>query len=185
MSAGWVWDTANALGFAAMAGLLFLSSPRGARLAPTQHQLIAYGLVLLIGAHVLWFLLLDSVVSEYVKLDAPAYMLSGIAAAVLTLVLVLTALMPTRTSVHKTFAGFRRWHRYIAVTAIIASAYHLIGSGLYLQTSLQTTLLFALCALVIFGRDFLTQGSHVSVPAFASVVVTFMFVFVAVRSFIL
>lgn len=181
LSAGWVWDTGNALGFAAMAGLLFLSVPGGARLAPRQHELIAYGLVILVAAHVLWFLLLDGAVVQYLTTDAPAYMWSGIAAAILVIVLVLLALMPTRLSVHKTFGRFRRWHRAIAIVAILASAYHLIGSGLYLQSPMQAALLLLLCVLVIFGRRVLVQTARVKVPVFVAVTAASIVIFVTVR----
>ena len=92
VGAGWIWDAANAVGFAAAALMIFLHIETGAarsRPAPVAafharlHSNIALLALILVAAHVFVLLADDAVTIEYWKLSAPPYMLAGIGALLL------------------------------------------------------------------------------------------------------
>jgi hypothetical protein len=57
MGAGWFWDTGNGIGFAAFAGLLYLTITSNRRLDVRAHQVLGYVVLTLVIGHAFWFLL--------------------------------------------------------------------------------------------------------------------------------
>ena len=152
MGAGWAWDADNALGFAALAGMLFLCIPGGARRSVSAHQSAGYAVLALTLIHALWFLLDDGAAVEFIKPDAPAYMWTGIIGIVLLCVLVVLAMMPTRLTAHRSYQTFRKWHQITAFIAIACMLHHTIASGFYLRTWWQAVLLPVFALVAMFGR---------------------------------
>ena len=94
MGAGWFWDAGNAMGFAAFAGLLYLTITSNRRLDVRAHQLLGYAVLFLALLHAFWFLLGDAAVVEYIKPDAPDYMWLGVVGLLFLGVLIAVALLP-------------------------------------------------------------------------------------------
>lgn len=141
---GW-WDFCMALGLAAT-GLLALMpvlsarwwapqyrAAEVARLVQQLHRWLSYLLLALLVAHVLGLVLLEPRTVDYLLPTAPAYMLAGLGALLLVLVLVLTSRFRARLGWAS--AGWRRWHAAMAATAIGLSAWHLWGSGYFFAAS--------------------------------------------------
>ena len=108
VGAGWIWDAANAVGFAAAALLIFLHIETGAarkRPAPVAafharlHSNVALLALVLVVVHVVALLADDAVTIEYWKLSAPPYMLAGIVALLLMAAIVAERLSQTASLV--------------------------------------------------------------------------------------
>jgi hypothetical protein len=169
MGAGWGWDADNAAGFAALAGMLYLSSPGEARRDLRTHEWLGTAVLAVAAIHASWFLLVDAAAVEYIRPGAPLYMWSGIAALMLFAMLVLLARLPTRMTAHKSYGSFRWWHRLIAFAGLAGALHHIIASGFYLQTWYQAALLVFFCLGVVLVRRVPRgegQSAPVSVPGF-------------------
>lgn len=160
LGGGWTWDAGNALGFAAFAGMLYLSMPGGARRDVRTHEWFGHTVLAIALLHGLWFLLADGAAVEYIKPGAPVYMWTGIGGFVLLVVLVIFAVMPTRVSIHKTYTRFRNWHQVLAVIGIASVIHHIIASGFYLQAWYQAVLLILFTAVALFGRGIRRRASQ-------------------------
>jgi hypothetical protein len=184
MGAGWAWDADNALGFGALAGMLYLSSPGEARLDLRTHEWLGIAVLAVTAAHALWFLLADAAAVEYIKPGAPAYMWTGIAALGLFAILVVLARLPTRKRAHRTYGSFRWWHRAIAFGGIAAALHHIIASGFYLHTWYQAALLvgIALGAMIRRPGSAVYGGRSASVTGFLIVCCAGAFLFAAIRN---
>ncbi|MGI9288934.1 MAG: hypothetical protein ACR2P1_26390 [Pseudomonadales bacterium] len=141
VAAGWSWDFANGLGFAAVAGLVYLCVQGAGRVAVLQHQAFSYVVVLLVVVHAAWFLIADSVVVEYLKPGAPAYMWAGLLSLFSILFLVISARPTARKKSFLNRLSFRGWHRALSWLAIGAALFHILGSSLYVRDALQYLLL--------------------------------------------
>ena len=109
MGSGWAWDADNALGFAALVGMLYLTTPGGARRDVRTHEWVGYTVLAIALVHAGWFLLADGAAVEYIKPAAPAYMWTGIGSFLFLTLLVVLAVMPTRLKAHKSYEAFRQW----------------------------------------------------------------------------
>lgn len=154
MGAGWGWDATNALGFAALAGVLTLSVPGQAKLNIKLHEGVGYAVVGLILGHALWFLLFDAAAIEFIKPGAPAYMWTGVGSLLLIVSLVVLARQPTRRRAHRRYRTFRSSHLALSMLALGLAAHHVIGSGFYLRTGGQALALVAVALLAIAARPF-------------------------------
>lgn len=152
MGAGWFWDAGNGIGFAAFAGLLYLTITSNRRLDVRAHQIIGYAVLLLVVGHVFWFLLGDATAVEFIKLGAPDYMWLGIVSVVLLAVLITTAIVPDRLRVHKDYPSFRYWHRVLTIAMIASAAYHVVVSNFYLDAWYQAGLFVLISIAVCLGR---------------------------------
>ena len=141
LGSGWFWDLGNGLGFAAFAGLLYLTASGRLLRDLRAHRLIGQSILLVVLAHVLWFLLGDAAVVAFIEPGAPLYMWSGVAAAILLGVLVLARPLLERPR-----------HGLLAVVVILASAGHILGSQFYLRTTYQAALFILLVAIACCGR---------------------------------
>ncbi len=154
MGAGWFWDAGNGLGFAAYAGLIYLTITSVRHLDVRAHQLLGYGVLFVAVAHVFWFMLGDGAVVEFMKLGAPDYMWNGIVSFLLLGILITVALVPDRFRVHRDYPAFKYWHRVIAVITIGTATYHIAVSNFYLGAWYQGLLFAVLAIAVAFGRPY-------------------------------
>ena len=181
MGGGWFWDAGNALGFAAFAGLLYLTVTSARRIDVRAHQVLGYAVLFVAVAHAFWFMLGDAAVVEFLKVGAPDYMWHGIVSMLLLGILITVALVPDRLRVHKTYPAFRYWHRVVAVGTIATATYHIVVSNFYLGTWYQALLFVGLALAVISARTWwmklgelpiATTSSYLVLSAFVTVVFT-------------
>lgn len=149
---GWFWDAGNALGFLALAGLLFQMIPSQRGAATKAHERLGYWVLAIAAAHAFWFLLGDGAVRVYLQPGAPLAMWLGLAALVTLAALTLLARMPDRMRAHRRFRTFRSVHRWLAFGVVGAAALHVALTGFYLARWLQDALLLALVAACCLGR---------------------------------
>ena len=137
-----VWDAANALGFLALAGifLLFIYAgrpggfpPFSGRFFANLHRDLGYLALLFTLAHVVPLLVLEPLLLEHLKVTAPGYMLAGLAAALMTILLVITSITRLRRRLWRDYRLFRAVHGWIAVIIAALLSYHVLGSGYYLN----------------------------------------------------
>ena len=185
MGAGWFWDVGNGLGFAAFAGLIYLSITSARRIDVRAHQVLGYGVLFVAVAHVFWFMLGDGAVVEFMKLGAPDYMWHGIASFLLLGFLITVALVPDRFRVHKNYPSFRYWHRLVAIATIGTATYHIVVSNFYLGTWYQGLLFVLLAMAVVFGRAYWIKFGQIPVArnsAYLVVSVVVAAAFAAIRN---
>jgi len=185
MGAGWFWDAGNGIGFAAFAGLLYLTITSNRRLDVRAHQVLGYAVLLLAVGHAFWLLLGDATVVEFVKIGAPDYMWLGIVSIVLLAVLVTSAIVPDRMRLHRNHASFKYWHRVLTVTMILSAAYHVVVSNFYLHVWVQGVLFTLLSVSVCLGRAYwmrLGQIAIASPAAFVATCTVFVVLFAGIRN---
>jgi len=158
--AGFLWDWANALGYFALAAcwLLFIYAGRPARFPPFSgrffanlHRDLGYVCLLLSALHIAVLLVHEPLLIEHMKPTAPFYMLAGLIAAILMLVLVLLSITRLRRAIYQHHYTFRRQHGILSTLLLAMLLIHIIGSGYYLNAVWKTLLITGLCvALVLF-----------------------------------
>lgn len=149
---GWFWDISGALGYLALAGLLFQMIPQAGTRTGRRHEILGYWVLGTAIAHAFWLLAGDSVVRFHLVPGAPAYMWLGLAALVALAVLAVLARMPDRMRVHRRFAVFRRVHRILAFLATGTAALHVVLSGFYVPAWPQILLVGLILLATCFGR---------------------------------
>lgn len=185
MGAGWFWDAGNAIGFAAFAGLLYLSITSNRRLDVRAHQVLGYAVLIVAALHAFWFMLGDAAVVEFMKLGAPDYMWHGVVSVLLLGLLVTIALVPDRLRVHTDYAAFRYWHRVIAIATIATATYHIVVSNFYLRAWYQMLLFTLFAVFAAFGRTYwikLGQLPIARVPLYLAVSLAFAALFATLRN---
>ena len=165
MGAGWFWDTGNGIGFAAFAGLLYLTITSNRRLDVRGHQILGYAVLLLTVGHAFWFLLGDATVVEFIKFGAPDYMWLGIVSIVLLAVLIITAIVPDRLRVHKKYPRFKYWHRVLTIVMIGSAAYHIVVSNFYLDAWYQAGLFILISIAVCLGRAYWIKLGQIAIAS--------------------
>lgn len=186
LGAGWQWDGGNALGFAAFAGLLYLTLTSAHRVDVRAHQVLAYGVFGIAVAHAFWFLLTDAAAIEFLKPGAPDYMWLGLVSLAALGMLMMVAIVPDRLRVHRNYTTFKYWHQIIAVTTIAAAAYHIVVSHFYLHEWYQSVLLVAFAVAAGCGRRFWVRLGRVNIATnaqYALMSLMFGALFVVVRNF--
>jgi hypothetical protein len=165
MGAGWFWDAGNGIGFAAFAGLLYLTITSNRRLDVRAHQIIGYAVLMLTVSHAFWFLLGDATVVEFIKFGAPDYMWLGIVSIVFLVVLITTAIVPDRLRVHKTYPSFKYWHRVLTIAMIASAAYHIVVSNFYLDAWYQAGLFVLISVAVCLGRAYWIKLGQIAIAS--------------------
>jgi hypothetical protein len=165
MGAGWFWDAGNGIGFAAFAGLLYLTITSNRRLDVRAHQILGYAVLLLAAGHAFWFLLGDATAVEFMKIGAPDYMWLGMVSVVLLAVLITTANVPDRLRVHKSYPSFKYWHRVLTVAMIASAAYHIIVSNFYLDAWYQAGLFILISIGVCLGRAYWIKLGQIAIAS--------------------
>lgn len=183
MGAGMYWDAGNGLGFAAFAGLLYLTVTSSRRLDVRAHQLLGYGVLFVAVLHAFWFMLGDGAVVEFMKLGAPDYMWHGIVSFLLLGYLITVALVPDRFKVHGDYPAFKYWHRVLAIIVIGTATYHIVVSNFYLGTWYQGLLFAGLAVAVAFGRSVWLRLGQLPIVA-TSVYLGVSIVFAALFTFL-
>jgi hypothetical protein len=158
--AGWFWDTGNAMGFAAFAGMLCLSITGNRRFELRAHRLLGYSVLFVAMAHSFWFLLGDAAVVDFLKPGAPDYMWFGLASLIFLGISVCAALLPDRLKVYKNYSAFKYWHLILAIVTVSSALYHIIVSDFYLSRRLQGILLIVFSIALLSGRSRLRQFVH-------------------------
>ena len=185
MGDSWFWEAGNGLGFAAFAGLLYLTMTSSRRIDVRAHQLLGYGVLFVAVAHAFWFMFGDAAVAEFMKIGAPDYMWHGIVSALLLGILITVALVPDRLKIHRDYPSFRYWHRIIAVATIATATYHIVVSNFYLGAWYQWMSFVVLAATVAFGRPLWARLGRipiVSPASFMLVSLAFAIGFTAIRN---
>lgn len=185
MGAGWFWDAGNAIGFAAFAGILYLTLTSSRRLDVRAHRVLGYAVFSVAVVHVFWFMLGDAAVVEFVKPGAPDYMWHGIVSLLLFGVLMMVAMVPERMRLHKDYISFKYWHRILAVATIATAAYHIVVSNFYLGAWYQALLFIGIAVAVAFGHRWLVRLGQLQIAAPSRYVVVTLVatvVFTAVRN---
>ena len=154
MGAGWFWDTGNGIGFAAFAGLLYLTITSNRRLDVRAHQILGYVVLALVVGHALWFLLGDATAVEFIKIGAPDYMWLGIVSLIMFVILIMTANLPDRMRVHSNYPSFKYWHRVLTIAVIAGAVYHIVISNFYLANWYQAGLFVLVSLAVCVGRAY-------------------------------
>ncbi|MEM9532306.1 MAG: ferric reductase-like transmembrane domain-containing protein [Pseudomonadota bacterium] len=167
LSSGWFWDAGNALGFCALAGLVYLSMPGAPRRDLRRHEAVGYAVLTVSVLHGLWFLLGDAAAVEWIKPGAPLSMWTGIGGLIALTALIFLAVMPTRMKVHRRYGVFVRWHRVIAWIAAAGVVHHIVATGFYVHTRLQALLLISLVALAALIRPWWVRNrtGPINLPA--------------------
>ena len=163
--ASWCWDVGIRFGFAAFAGLLYLTFTSTLRLDVRAHQILGYAVLLLVVGHAFWFLLGDATVVEFIKIGAPDYMWLGIVSLILFVVLITTANVPDRLRVHQNYSSFRYWHRLLTIVIIAGAAYHIVVSNFYLGTWYQAALFVLISIAVCLGRAYWIKLGQIAIAS--------------------
>jgi len=129
---GPLWDWLTGVGFVALAFLLALSweaeSP-----APqprlTVHRDLAIAASVFATVHAFGYLLTDPISLEYLLPKAPVHMLVGILGYLALLLVTVSALPVPRRRLYADFPSFRRWHLWLSIAALLASGWHVVGTG--------------------------------------------------------
>jgi len=171
MGAGWFWDTGNGIGFAAFAGLLYLTITSNRRLDVRAHQILGYFVLALAVGHAFWFLLGDATAVEFIKIGAPDYMWLGIVSLLAFIVLIMTANLPDRMQVHKNYTSFKYWHRVLTIVVIGGAAYHIVVSNFYLATWYQAALFALISLAVCLGRAYWVKLGQIVIASPAAYLV--------------
>ncbi len=185
MGAGWFWDSGNAIGFAAFGGLIYLTITSAKRVDIRAHQVFGYGVLFLTTTHILWFLLGDAAVVEFIKIGAPDYMWLGVASFVLLCLLMTIAIVPDRIRIDKNYNRFRYWHQVLAVSTIATATYHIVVSDFYSDRWYQGLLITCVAIAAAFGRPYWVNLKDLRLMSNASylfVSAIFCVVFVCIRN---
>lgn len=150
-----LWDLSNAWGYLGATLLLMvfiftgrpLESPfYEGKFFMSLHRDLGFGIGLLIGLHIVFHLLNEHAVLEYMLPSAPGYMLAGVAAALLTTLILSLSLLKTRRRLWSDHSRFKTCHFWIAALILVLTGIHILGSGFYSQTGWKRV---AWCALTV------------------------------------
>lgn len=180
---GWTWDAANAFGLAAYCGLLILAlGIRGAN-ARKPHEALGYAALALCFAHGYLMILTDAALGSYLRPGAPLYMWAGVIALLAVAFLVVSARQPDRSRIHRNYASFHRTHLLVSYVALTVGGYHILASGFYFSTPVETALAAAGTAAFITFRKKIPPGlaRPPSLAAFAALAIVATIAFVLIR----
>lgn len=151
---GWFWEIGNGLGFLGLAVLLILTlNGRNKGGHSILHRWLGFACLFAIVSHVLWFLLGDNTVIEYIKFGAPFYMVLGVLALALIILLTFSSLLLFRKKAYRDNNTFLLWHRYLSLVILISSALHMTLSGYYYVSIIQWIILLLLIVFVLIFQD--------------------------------
>jgi len=150
-TAGWLWDSGNALGMLGFAGLTYLFLEDGAGRGARRHQWISYATTGAIFAHIILLWAFDATVWYYLMLSAPNYMLAGIAAFFGVICIILLALPTLRRKWHPSRKQFQTWHYCLSLAVLTGALWHITASGFYFSQT-ESFLLIGLSILIIVAN---------------------------------
>ena len=150
---GWIWDIMNSLGFSSFAAILYLTFPNSGARYVRGHELLAYTTIVITLGHAFWFLIEDAASVEYVRIGAPYYMWAGIGSLAFLLLSVWISVLPARVRIYQNHSSFKFWHRVFAILTIVGALYHILGSGFYLATVGQVSVMLIVTVFVCCARN--------------------------------
>jgi hypothetical protein len=160
------WDIANAIGYfsGGLFLVLFIYSGQRRRFPPFSgrffirlHHHLGYAALLTMVLHIGVLLVRESILIEHLKVSAPGYMLAGLGAAVLVLLLTLTAIQLVRRRLWKDYKLFRHVHALVGIAIVVLTGWHIVGSAWYANEpwKAQTWILVsAFVCIVYLGGKF-------------------------------
>lgn len=152
---GLLWDLLNGAGFAACAlfvQLSWLSASPARQPMLDAHADLALWICGFAMLHGIGLLVAEPTLLEYLEADAPLYMLMGVLALVMLLALTWASFPRARQRVWQSWPAFRSWHRWTWLFLLGAIAWHVLGSGFYLDTALAR--LLGVAALLVMPLGF-------------------------------
>jgi hypothetical protein len=137
--AGLGWELCQIAGLLACIGCIILCGapvrPRQARppalLSLQSHNLIGWLALLLVAIHVGGLVASDALVVEYLKPSAPLYQLAGVAATLVLVVVVVSALGNVRRRLWSSHRGFQSTHVILGCVLMALIAIHVIVTARY------------------------------------------------------
>lgn len=179
---GWFWEIGNGLGFLGLAVLLILTlNGRNKGGHSNLHRWLGFTCLFAIVSHVLWFLLGDNTVIEYIKFGAPYYMVLGVLALALIILLTFSSLLLFRKKAYQDNITFLLWHRYLSLVILFASVLHMTLSGYYFVSIIQWIIMLLLIVFVLFFQDksqFKAPAKNYGLLLFFTCIVLAGFVFI-------
>ena len=159
VSSGWGWDLLQATGYTVMAlwVYLFIDTGRG---RPSLHTFAAWLSLALLAVHVVGLIAFDILTAQYLGLEAPNYMLVGLSATGMFILIITFANQSTRRFWHPLHLHFLKYHRIFAWIVLLGAAYHIAASGFYTsgyELVLGGAVLCAVIVLRMLGRTVNTQ----------------------------
>ena len=185
VGAGVFWDSANAFGFAAVAGLFIVFLTAAKPVNQAGHKNLSFTVLIFTAVHILILLLGDGAAFTYLRAGAPLYMWSGLVAAVLLVVLIWHSLQPLRASLHKNYSSFTQWHRWLAILCLGLAIWHVAASQYYLNTKIQVIVFVGFSFLVTLRpllRSIVIQPQRNSWLVYSVNSILASLVFVALRN---
>jgi hypothetical protein len=142
------WEAANAFGFIAFSGILVLMA-NGYSKSGYSHFHRWFGIVIFVSMliHALWFLIEDATVLEYLLPGAPVYMVLGISALLISVLITASSFKRPAKVSYVNARTFRYWHNWQAILILVLSALHIAMSGFYFRATWQWVLITALSIL--------------------------------------
>lgn len=156
------WDFANAAGLLAAILLLLLFHLNGRPLERPRHdgkffralhRDLAFAASAWSVLHVGVLLYDEPLLLNYLLPSAPGYMLAGLGAALVLVLLVTLSLTPMRRRLWRDHRQFRRWHYRFGLVIVALIAWHVLGAGFYLHAPWKVALWVLLTlAMAIWPR---------------------------------
>ena len=156
---GVTWDLANLLGYLSLACCLLLFvyagrplafPPFSGRFFANLHRELGYIALLLAAAHVGILLISEPLLLEHLKPAAPLYMLSGLVASLLLLILVISSIPRFRRRLWPDYHRFKFLHAWLAIACVALVLWHVVGSSFYLNT-VTKLVIGSLAAAAVLG----------------------------------
>ena len=115
------------------------------------HSDLAVWICLFAALHAVGLLVAEPTLLEYLKPGAPAYMVAGVLALVVLLMLTAASYPSPRRRIWRSWPAFRSWHRWLWFGLLVAIAWHVLGAGFYLDSQAARLLGFAVLVLLPLG----------------------------------
>lgn len=159
-----VWDFANALGYVAVGYflLLFIFSGKQKKhplfkghFFTRFHRDLGFGAFFLTFLHIAMLLIKEPLLLEHLKLAAPWYMLNGLLASLLMVLLIVSSLVRYRNRLWKDYHRFQGVHKWGSIVLGILIGFHIVGSGFYMNSYFKMILLSTTCfgIVIYYIRD--------------------------------
>ncbi|MBM7062801.1 ferric reductase-like transmembrane domain-containing protein [Pseudomonas sp. UL073] len=156
------WDFANAAGLLAalLMLLLFVLTGRPLRrphhdgkFFQVLHRDLGFAAIVLLAVHIGVLLYDEPLTLDYLLPSAPGYMLAGLGATLLLLLIAPLSLIRVRRKLWRDHRHFKRWHYAASLLLIGLLAWHVLGAGFYLHSTWKIALWGLLSvALLIWPR---------------------------------
>lgn len=141
----WFWEIGNGIGFLALALLLVvILNGRGKHGHSLDHRWLGVVAFSTVFAHIVWLLIGDPIIWEYLKWGAPHYMVAGLMSAGLLLLVTVSSLVSLRNTSYNGHKSFRRWHSWLSILIVVTALAHIVFSRFYIEHNWQVAALILL-----------------------------------------